>query len=75
MNYVIKDLVFKKKENINCNCYVANIKIHNILDIEIKIVQREKDKLYNVDFFSINRYKCFTMFNDEPNNRYYNNHL
>ena len=71
MEYVIKDLVFKKKKDINCNCYVANIKIHDILNIEIKIVEREKDNLYNVDFFSINRNKCFTMCDDEPCNSYY----
>ena len=70
MNYVIKDLVFKKKENINCDCYVSNIKIHDSLDIEIKIVERAKDHLYNVEFFSLNRFKCFKMC-DEPCNHYY----
>lgn len=71
MEYTVKDLVFKKKEYINCNGYVATIKIHNILDIEIKIVERKKDELYNVDFFSHNRNKCFTMCDDEPCNHYY----
>ena len=71
MDYIIKDLVFKKKEDINCNCYVANIKIYNILDVEVKIVERAKDNLYNVEFFSLNRFKCFTMCDDEPCNHYY----
>ena len=71
MDYIIKDLVFKKKEDISCNCYIANIKIYNILDIEVKIVERAKDHLYNVDFFSINRVKCFTMCDEEPCNHYY----
>lgn len=71
MNYIIKDLVFKKKEDVSCNCYVANIKIYNILNIEVKIVERAKDHLYNVEFFSLNRFKCFTMCDDEPCNHYY----
>lgn len=71
MDYIIKDLVFKKKEDISCNCYVATIKIHDIFNIEIKIVEREKDKLYNVDFYSVNKNKCFTMCDDEPCNHYY----
>lgn len=71
MEYIIKDLVFKKKEDVSCNCYIANIKIYNILDIEIKIVERAKDHLYNVEFFSLNRFKCFTMCDDEPTNHYY----
>lgn len=71
MEYIIKDLVFKKKENISCNCYIANIKIYNILDIEVKIVERVKNHLYNVEFFSLNSFKCFTMCDDEPTNHYY----
>ena len=71
MDYLIKDLVFKKKDNVSCNCYIANIKIHDILNIEIKIVEREKDKLYNVEFFSINRNKCFKDYDDEYCNHYY----
>ena len=71
MEYIIKDLVFKKKENINCNCYISNIKIHDILDIEIKIVERQKDNLYNVEFFSLNRNKCLKDYDGEPCNFYY----
>ena len=26
MEYIIKDLVFKKKEDVSCNCYIAKIK-------------------------------------------------
>lgn len=70
MNYMIKDLVFKKKDNVACNCYISNIKIHDILDIEVKIVERQKDSMYNVEFFSLNKNKCFTMC-DEPTNHYY----
>ena len=71
MEYIIKDLVFKKKEDVSCNYYIAKIKIYNILDIEVKIVERTKDHLYNVEFFSLNRFKCFTMCDDEPTNHYY----
>lgn len=69
MEYIIKDLVFEKKEDILCNCYVARVKIHDILDIEIKIVERVKDATYSVDFFSHTRYNCFTTC-DEPCHHY-----
>ena len=72
MNYIIKDLVFKKKECISvCNVYIANIKISDILDIEIKIVERQKDNLYNVEFFSLNRNKCLKDYDGELCNHYY----
>lgn len=69
MEYIIKDLVFKKKENISCNCYVARVKIHDVLDIEIKIVEKQKDNTYHVDFFSHTRRNCFSTC-DEPCHHY-----
>lgn len=69
MEYIIKDLVFKKKENIAYNCYVTRIKIHDIFDVEIKIIENIKNATFNVDFFSHTRYNCFTMC-DEPCHHY-----
>ena len=70
MNYIVKDLVFKKNFNNEFVTYVTNIKIHNILNIEIKIIERVKDDTYCVDFYANNGNKIFEM-SDEPCSHYY----
>ena len=65
MNYIIKDLVFKKDDKLS-NTVVTDIKIHNILDIKIKIYGYARTKVYDVRFISLNGYKCFNLTDDEP---------
>ena len=65
MEYIIKDLIFKKKENITlCNNYLAEINIHNIFNVEIIIVELVPDESYSVTFYSKNGNKLFSTSDD-----------
>lgn len=66
MDYIIKDLVFIKKENLDlCTCYISNIKIHDVLNLDIIIVEHEADKSYAITFCSTNGRKIFNMHDNE----------
>ena len=61
MDYIIKDLVFTKKTSTTC---VSKVKIHDILEIEVKIVEHAMDASYHVDFYSYTGYECFKTSDD-----------
>lgn len=75
MDYIIKDLTFKKDEEIvylnhTANTYISEITIHDIVKINITIVEHIPNESYNIRFTSASGYKIFDMSDDEPCSNY-----
>ena len=66
MDYVVKELVFKKELNFFTDSKISKIKIHDFIDIEVRIIQDTcYSTQYNIDFLSLNGYNCFKNDNNE----------
>lgn len=62
MDYIIKDLVFKKTTSNTREC---KIKIHDILNIDISIVEHPETAEHHVAFYSHTGYECFDTSDDK----------